>query len=420
MRRLLVISTLLVPAAFAPAADAATVRYQDEPRKVRYLAEPGEQNRLTVTQDGRTVTLQDPGASTITIAEDDSNCSVVSPTVAKCVARVDNFRIHAELGDGDDQATLTTVVGGSISGEDGADTLTGGPGDDDLHGDLGNDRLDGAAGKDGYSGGDGDDVIAARDAVREIVACGLGIDTGQADLEDELTDCEGVEKPLAPPTVAEAPAPGADNGLHLGHLPKPERGRSVAVGVKTGVVFVRRPGTAVAVPLDPRKPVPVGSVLDATRGMLSLTVAVPTGVARAVQAGDGTQTADFTGSRFVVAQKAGTGTTELRMAGGNFAQCRPVARSAATPTAYAAAKRKRKRIRSLWGSGHGRFTTRGKNSSATVRGTIWRVTDRCDGTLTTVTRGVVVVHDRVRNRTKVVRKGESYLVRRGATAKRRR
>ena len=418
MRRLLIISSLLLPAALAPAADAATVEYQDSPRKVRYIAGPGEANQLRATQDGRTVTLEDAGA-TITIAASDTDCKIVSASVAKCEMPIDDFRLDIELGDLDDQASIATTVGAGVSGEDGADTLTGGPGDDVLDGGLGNDTLDGAAGKDRYVGGDGDDVVAARDSVLEAVDCGLGIDTGRADFEDELTACEGVEKPLLPPTVDEPSDGGTktDNGLHLGHLPKPERGKSVAVGLKRGVVYVRRPGTPVAVPLDPAQPVPVGSVLDATRGTLTLTVATAAGTARAAQAGTGTQTADFTGSRFVVGQSTGSPATELRMTGGNFAQCGTAVRSAPRGTAFAAASRKR--VRSLWGSGHGRFTTRGRNSSATVRGTIWRVTDRCDGTLTTVTRGVVVVHDHVRNRTKVVRAGQSYLVRRGATTRRR-
>ena len=415
MRRLLIISNLLLPAALAPAADAATVQYQDSPQKIRYLAAPGETNKLSVTHEGRVVTLEDPGA-TITIAENDTDCAIVSTSVARCEIPVDFFRLHAELGDLDDSAVVGTSLMANIDGEDGADVLTGGPADDALTGGLGNDRLDGQGGKDGYDGGDGDDVLAARESVAESVVCGLGVDTGAADLEDQLADCEGVEQPLAPPTVTE-PAPKSDNGLHLGHLPKPERGKSVAVGIKSGVVYVRRPGTPVAVPLDPAQPVPVGSVLDATRGTLTLTVATTGTTARAAQAGAGTQTADFTGSRFVVGQSPGSPATELRMTGGSFAQCGAAVRSAPRGTAFAAASRKR--VRSLWGSGHGRFTTRGKNSSATVRGTIWRVTDRCDGTLTTVTRGVVVVHDHVRNRTKVVRAGQSYLVRRSATAQRR-
>ena len=45
----------------------------------------------------------------------------------------------------------------------------------------------------------------------------------------------------------------------------------------------------------------------------------------------------------------------------------------------------------LWGNGKGKFRTSGKYSSATVRGTIWLVQDRCEGTLTKVSRGTVQV-----------------------------
>jgi ferric-dicitrate binding protein FerR (iron transport regulator) len=44
-----------------------------------------------------------------------------------------------------------------------------------------------------------------------------------------------------------------------------------------------------------------------------------------------------------------------------------------------------------------------------VRGTIWTVTDRCDGTLTTVKRGKVAVKDFRRKKTVLVRAGKSYL-----------
>jgi hypothetical protein len=46
-----------------------------------------------------------------------------------------------------------------------------------------------------------------------------------------------------------------------------------------------------------------------------------------------------------------------------------------------------------------------------VRGTVWRTTDRCDGTLVTVSSGQVSVRDSVRKRTVTVRKGHSYLAR---------
>jgi ferric-dicitrate binding protein FerR (iron transport regulator) len=75
-------------------------------------------------------------------------------------------------------------------------------------------------------------------------------------------------------------------------------------------------------------------------------------------------------------------------------------------------KKKRKPPRRLWGSdSQGKFRTRGGNSVATVRGTAWYVEDRCDGTLTRVSKGSVSVYDRGRRRTIVVRAGHSYLAR---------
>ena len=68
----------------------------------------------------------------------------------------------------------------------------------------------------------------------------------------------------------------------------------------------------------------------------------------------------------------------------------------------------------LWGSGKGKFRTSGKYSSATVRGTIWLVQDRCEGTLTKVSRGTVQVADFQRHKTVSVKAGHSYLARAAA------
>ena len=65
----------------------------------------------------------------------------------------------------------------------------------------------------------------------------------------------------------------------------------------------------------------------------------------------------------------------------------------------------------LWGNGKGKFRTNGKYSAATVRGTIWLVQDRCDGTLTKVRRGTVAVRDFKRKKTVTVKAGHSYLAR---------
>jgi ferric-dicitrate binding protein FerR (iron transport regulator) len=59
----------------------------------------------------------------------------------------------------------------------------------------------------------------------------------------------------------------------------------------------------------------------------------------------------------------------------------------------------------------GRFRTRGRHSTATVRGTKYLVKDDCNGTLTLVKEGRVVVRDFRRHRTVIVKTGHRYLAR---------
>jgi hypothetical protein len=78
-----------------------------------------------------------------------------------------------------------------------------------------------------------------------------------------------------------------------------------------------------------------------------------------------------------------------------------------------------RRVRKLWGRDRGgRFRTHGRHSEATVRGTRWLTVDRCDGTLTRVTKGAVSVRDLVRHRTVLVRAGHSYIARSRAALRR--
>ena len=109
-------------------------------------------------------------------------------------------------------------------------------------------------------------------------------------------------------------------------------------------------------------------------------------------------------SLFTILQPSGP-LTEVRLTRGNFGVC------SARRTAAVDAKPKPKQVRRLWGSGSGQFRTRGRYGSATVRGTIWLVVDRCDGTLVRVTRGRVAVNDFGRRRQVIVRAGKSYLAR---------
>jgi hypothetical protein len=189
---------------------------------------------------------------------------------------------------------------------------------------------------------------------------------------------------------------------------KPKQGETLNIkpGNHKGEVKVKLPGAATAVPLDQAASVPVGSVIDTTQGQVTLTT---------VPREDGmVQSATFSGAAFQVSQsKTGKPFTNLRLRGGSFASCgRPFARRSLFGRAIAIASRSSKRkVRSLWGSGHGHFRTRGRGGAATVRGTIWLTEDRCDGTLVKVRRGVVGVRDFKKHKTFTVRKGHSHFAR---------
>jgi hypothetical protein len=205
--------------------------------------------------------------------------------------------------------------------------------------------------------------------------------------------------------------------------PPPVPGKSVVVRVVSGQVFIKLPGSGRArattppkgfVPFTGAANIPVGSQLDTKKGRVALTSAADT-------AGVKTQTSDFYQGIFQVKQavpkkkpkKPAALTTDLVMKGQIArSQCAPLkgARAAAV-----SAKKKKKGPKAvlgkLWGNGKGKFRTSGKYSSATVRGTIWLVEDRCEGTLTKVTRGTVRVRDLRRKKTVTVKAGHSYLAR---------
>lgn len=169
------------------------------------------------------------------------------------------------------------------------------------------------------------------------------------------------------------------------------------------------PGSGTFVPLDQAAQLPVGAIIDASRGSVSLT--------SAVGAGGAAKTGTFTGGEFEVTQTAGRHPlTDLRLAGGSFAAA--CALPTVTPAFLVAGRRalvrtrrrpSHKVVRLLWGSDHGgHFVTIGRSASAAVRGTVWLTEDRCDGTLIVVRRGRVLVHP-AGGRGVLVRAGHSYL-----------
>ena len=177
-----------------------------------------------------------------------------------------------------------------------------------------------------------------------------------------------------------------------------ELGATVALTATAGVIRVNTPGAGGFVALDDLTALPVGTVVNASRGTVELQSALPNGT---------TQTGTFYGSRFKIRQSAeGNGRVNLHLRGGNLDGCS--ARSGSVAQASAAAKPKRR----LWGSDSGgRFRTHGRDSVATVRGTRWSVTDRCDGTLTRVTEGAVDVRVRATGRVTRVAAGERHFAR---------
>ncbi len=186
-----------------------------------------------------------------------------------------------------------------------------------------------------------------------------------------------------------------------GRLAPPVLGRTADVTAVTGTVLVKAPGGSF-VALGPTSQIPIGSILDTTRGGVTLTTAGRR---------PGTvQTGRFRSGVFALRQAPGErGLTELRLIT-NRQLCATRARLAGRPATTAAKKALPGRVLNLLRSSvRGRFRTRGRYSAATVRGTSWDTVDRCDGTLTRVHTGVVSVVDFRRRRTIVLRAGQSYL-----------
>ena len=192
-----------------------------------------------------------------------------------------------------------------------------------------------------------------------------------------------------------APPPPPDNDTDSQpppvEPPQPEQGKSVVAGKVSGTIRIRL-GNGKFRTLGPNEEIPLGSTIDATKGRVRLTSAA---------GGGKTQTADFYKGQFKITQTKGKKPiTQLELN----------ATLSCGGKASAAAKKKRK-VRSLWGDGKGRFRTKGRRAAATVRGTKWFTQDKCDSTKITVKRGVVQVRDFVKRKNVTLKKGHSYVAR---------
>jgi hypothetical protein len=310
--------------------------------------------------------------------------------------------VAANLGEGNDEfLDLDNNVPDFVRGEGGDDAISTFGADDVIDGGPGSDqhlRRESSNGDEGLVGGDGADEIYADDGgTRDLVDCGLQSDRAHVDNADVVTACETLVRPSPP---------GVD---------PPVLGSSVNVAAVSGEVFVAVPegGSAARrgrvsqkgltfVPLEEARQVPVGSFVDTRRGTVGLTSA------RNSQ-GD-TQSAKVLAGVFQVLQsrrRRAKGLTQLRLAGGSFRGCR----ARGDRSSASVAELSRRTVRRLRARARGRFRTRGRHSAATVRGTSWDTVDRCDGTLTKVKRGRVVVRDFRLRKNILLSAGKSYLAR---------
>jgi hypothetical protein len=174
----------------------------------------------------------------------------------------------------------------------------------------------------------------------------------------------------------------------------PVQGQTVVVAPISGDVFVIAPGRA-RVRFDEPHTIPVTSIIDARHGRFRLT-------ADQRSIGIRFATADFYGGEAEVQQggDAKHAAVNMSLTGGNFGACGSGAR--------ASASRSHRKVQHLWGSGKGHFGISGQYASAIVRGTMWSVTDYCDGSGVTVRRGTVAVNDFATGQTMLVTAGHSF------------
>jgi hypothetical protein len=220
---------------------------------------------------------------------------------------------------------------------------------------------------------------------------------GASSSTSEFSACLGEPEPVAPkpPVITPFLERAADSPLLAATGPEPINGATVTIEPKVGKVRVMLPGEKRFQPITELESIPIGSVIDATAGKARIASATTF---------ETVQSAAFFGGLFKILQPSGRTLTTMRLLSGAPEGCGG-GESGSEATASAAGPASNH----LWGSGKGSFRTEGRNGSATVRGTIWFVADRCEGTFFKVNRGIVAVRDFAKQITVAVRAGQTYL-----------
>lgn len=220
MRRVALVALLCASAGLLPSAASAHSLVRSGGGLVSYVsADATSLNTLVVRPSGSRVEFRD---DSVDGGMDPGSCTPgdldTSGYIVQTFCPLEGVRrVRIDLGDREDSASVAlalpvTLLGGAgadrISGGEAADELSGGEGNDVVAGGPGDDVLSGDQGSDGLDGGDGADRIAARDGLADIVACGPGADSVDADTFDSLAaDCESVSR-----TATAAPQGDIDDG----------------------------------------------------------------------------------------------------------------------------------------------------------------------------------------------------------------
>jgi hypothetical protein len=339
-----VLAAFLALLAVAPGARAATARISPTGGTIDYAAAPGEANGLRASIAGATITLTDPGATTITPG---AGCTAVDPRSVRCSGTA----LAAALGDGDDTATVIGVLPSHLDGGAGADTLTGGAAGDTIEGGAGADVLSAGAGADVLSGdgpalvaGGGDDRLTGgpgpdiltgdggRDTVDYAATPGATatFDGRANDGAPGEGDNADAEVALAPaPTPAPSPAPAPSPGpvpaapLALARPPAPLAVPAPAplpgAGTAAVVRGLRAPARIARATARRRGVRVTVSCRPACRVRLTLTPGRrtrPVYVTRSVAAGPGTTTVVLRPRRGAALPRTGGLAVRARFAGG--------------------------------------------------------------------------------------------------------
>lgn len=178
--------------------------------------------------------------------------------------------------------------------------------------------------------------------------------------------------------------------------PGPTAGAPVRGGPTPGRApgTVKVPGSATFVPVASGQSLPSGTTVDVSNGK---------GIRLTDKNGN---VLDIYGEKDGVPSMARivrtAGLVELQLTGGDFKAC--------GKRVLTLAGKAEKPVRRLWAKGKGKFRTKGRFISATIRGTWWETRDFCDRSGVRVKEGTVLATNLVTNRKKLVPKGQIYSV----------